>query len=122
MHSTFNADDGSISNEETWYTIYKFKDDSKRLNEFQSCCSQYEIDPNTTLSFIPCCIIKDMNGKRAKSLSGTKLTTFTFEETYDIKEKSSNLPDDELNKLLSEEFGIDIAAIPFSAIMNKIRK
>ena len=63
-----------------------------------------------------------MNGKRAKSLSGTKLTTFTFEETYDIKEKSSNLLDDELNRLLSEEFGISITAIPFSAIMNKIRK
>ena len=64
-----------------------------------------------------------MNGKKAKSLSGTKFTTYTFEETYDIREKSSDLPDDELNKLLLKEFGIDmISAIPFTDIMNKIRK
>ena len=64
-----------------------------------------------------------MNGKKAKSLSGTKITTFTFEETYDIKEKSSDLPDDELNELLTKEFGISMKlVIPFTAIMNKIRK
>ena len=119
-HNTYNADDGRKSNEETWYTIYKFKDDPKRLNEFQPCCCQYEIDPNTTLSFIPCCIIKDTNGKKAKSLSGTKFTTYTFEGTYDIKEKGSDLPDNKLNELLTEEFGISMkSVIPFTAIMSK---
>ena len=107
---------------DVWYTMYKFKDDSKMLIEFQPCCSQYETDPNIALSFIPDCIIKDKDGKEGKTLSGTKFTTLTFHDTFDVKEKSSNLTDEELNLILSKEFGIVLeSVIPFNSIMGKIR-
>ena len=109
--------------EEVWYTMYKFKDESKELNEFQPCCDQYQVDPITSLSYLPVCIMKDRDGKRGKMICGTKFTTITFEEGFDVKEKGSDLPDEELNELLVREFGIVLKEpIAFTAIMNKIRK
>ena len=109
--------------EDVWYTMYKFKDESKKLNEFQPCCDLYQVDPNTSLSYLPVCILKDRDGKRGKMICGTKFTTITFEEGFDVKEKGSDLPDEELNELLVREFGIVLQEpLLFTSIMNKIRK
>lgn len=86
--------------------MYKFRENSRQLEEFQSCCSLYETDPSTALSCLPMCILKTNGGKEVKKLVGKKLTTMTFGDSSDEETTTSNLSDEDLNLILKSTFGI----------------
>ena len=103
-----------------WYTMYKFTTIPRKLEQFQSRCTQYESDPNMALSFIPKAVMKQNNGKSIKFINGTRFTTIRFEQGTNYRTNLVNLDDEKLNEILAKEFGIVLKfPIPFNEIMNK---
>ena len=107
--------------EEKWYTMYKFRETSKQLEEFQSCCSLYETDPSIALSCLPMCILKTNGGKEVKKIIGKRFMKITFGDNSDEETTTSNLSDEDLNLILKSTFGIVLRdPIPFNAILQRI--
>ena len=108
---------------ENWYTMYKFKPIPRQLEEFQPCCTQYESDPNTPLSFIPVCIIKCEEGRMAKQVAGAKFTSTTFGRNGDPDVETSipDMGDEQLNSILIETFGLTLKSpLSFNSAVKKV--
>ena len=98
---------------DSWYTMYKFTTIPRKLEQFQSRCTQYESDPNMALSFIPKAVMKYDNGKAIKFINGTRFTTIRFERGINYRTNLLDLDDKKLNDILIKEFGIGGKLIEF---------
>ena len=103
-----------------WYTMHKFQTTLiRRLEEFQPCCSKYEME-NPRLSRVPVCIIKCEEGRVVKVISGTTFTTISSKENVDIKTIRLNMDDIGLNKILFSDFEIFLKKpLKFNFIMQE---
>ena len=107
---------------EAWYNMHKFNPAPRQMEEFQPCCTQFETDPNISLSFIPLCIIRCEDGRIVKKITGTKFTTITFGENNDpdLETCITDMDDEQLNSILIKIFGITLKSpISFHSIMEK---
>ena len=94
----------------------------RRLEEFQPCCTKYEME-NPRLSRVPVCIIKCEEGSVIKIISGTTFTTITSKEDVDYKTIILNMDDIGLNKILFSDFEIFLSRpLKFNFLMQEFAK
>ena len=63
--------------EETWYTMFRFDEQQRQLEDFQERCDEYQTNGGL-LATLPTVLMKDEEGKRLNTLIGARFTSIQF--------------------------------------------